>query len=128
MSKIWIRWDVLEELLSRIVADWVRHVWLEGILKVQIFTVGNGLDPLFDATTCLGARGAANSVAFDYSDEKGRVVHGDKTAWAVDDADLDAWVHPVGLGAINPHEMKADEDYLRVAACYDENGLKSPTS
>jgi hypothetical protein len=28
-------------------------------------------------------------------------------------------------GAINPHRLKDDETYFRVAAMYDSNGLKS---
>jgi hypothetical protein len=35
----------------------------------------------------------------------------------------DAWAHMVDEGAINPHKMKADDQYLRVAAFFDENGL-----
>lgn len=67
-----------------------------------------------------------NSVAFDYDDDLGQVINGEKTAWANKNADLDLWEHAVGPGAINPHKMKKDEEYLRVAACYDQNGLKSP--
>jgi galactosyltransferase len=67
-----------------------------------------------------------NSVAFDYNDDLGQVINGKKTAWAKENADLDVWVHAVGPGAINPHKMRRDEEYLRVAACYDQNGLKNP--
>jgi hypothetical protein len=66
-----------------------------------------------------------NSVAFDYDDDLGQVIEGRKTAWAKDNADLNAWVHAVGPGAINPHKMRRDEEYLRVAACFDNNGLKN---
>ncbi|KIW01493.1 uncharacterized protein PV09_06973 [Verruconis gallopava] len=65
-----------------------------------------------------------NRVAFDYDDSLGANLGGKKTAWAKEDADLDAWVHAVGSRAINPHKMRGDEEYLRVAACYDSNGLK----
>lgn len=64
-----------------------------------------------------------NEVAFDYNDDFGQVVDGQETAWAAADGDLSAWVHGVGLGAINPHKMKADEEYLKVAACFGTSGL-----
>jgi beta-1,3-galactosyltransferase 1 len=51
-----------------------------------------------------------NQRAFDY-DEEG--------------SDVWAWSHKVMEGAINPHRLKDDETYLRVAAMYDSNGLKS---
>lgn len=44
--------------------------------------------------------------------------------WAPKSADLNAWSHGVGPGSINPHKMKSDYDYLRVAACFDKNGVK----
>ncbi|KAI9770939.1 MAG: hypothetical protein M1840_002643 [Geoglossum simile] len=63
-----------------------------------------------------------NRTAFDYSPELAR---GDGTAWAAGGADLDTFVHAIGPGSINPHKMRSDEDYLRVAACYDKDGLIS---
>jgi hypothetical protein len=64
-----------------------------------------------------------NPVAFDYTDEHGEEIKGIKTAWAVPGDDLNAWVHGVGPGAINPHKMKTDDEYLQVAACYGPAGL-----
>jgi hypothetical protein len=68
-----------------------------------------------------------NEVAFDYNDQFGQVVDGQETAWAAADDDLSAWVHGVGPGAINPHKMRGDEEYLKVAACFGTSGLlRSP--
>jgi len=39
----------------------------------------------------------------------------------------DGW-HSVMEGSINPHQIKDDEVYLRVAALYDSHGLKKTTS
>lgn len=49
-----------------------------------------------------------NDVAFDY-DARGR--------------DPRAWSHRVMEGAINPHRMQWDEEYLEVASYFDEQGL-----
>jgi hypothetical protein len=62
-----------------------------------------------------------NPVSFDYGD---RGTLEDSSAWASDDVDLEKWVHPVGKGAINPHKMRDDETYLKVAACFYEGGLR----
>jgi beta-1,3-galactosyltransferase 1 len=51
-----------------------------------------------------------NQRAFDYEEEND---------------DVSAWSHKVMEGAINPHRLKDDETYLRIAAMYDSNGLKS---
>lgn len=64
----------------------------------------------------------SNEVAFDYDPAQAR---SDKSAWAAQTADLTRWVHAVGPGAINPHKMKTDEDYLKVAACFDGRGLRT---
>jgi hypothetical protein len=61
-----------------------------------------------------------NEVAFDYQELD---MRGDGTAFAADGADLESWAHGVGPGAINPHKMKGDEEYLKVAACFDERGV-----
>lgn len=37
--------------------------------------------------------------------------------------DVSAWSHQVLEGAINPHKMKLDEDYLEVAALFGKDGL-----
>ncbi|KIW01494.1 uncharacterized protein PV09_06974 [Verruconis gallopava] len=63
----------------------------------------------------------STQVAFDYYDDKAR---GDGTAWAPEDQDLNVLGHAMAPGALNPHMLKEDETYLRVAACYDKNGLK----
>ncbi|ODQ55380.1 hypothetical protein SAICODRAFT_29006 [Saitoella complicata NRRL Y-17804] len=46
-------------------------------------------------------------------------------AFDVDDnvEDLSGWVHRMGEGAINPHKMKTDEEYLRVARMFGEEGV-----
>ncbi|KAH8886099.1 hypothetical protein GQ53DRAFT_348432 [Thozetella sp. PMI_491] len=63
-------------------------------------------------------------VAFDYDDDAESLeINGIKTAWAKPWDDLDAWTHGVGPGAINPHKMKTDSAYLRVAACFGPDGL-----
>jgi len=61
-----------------------------------------------------------NEVAFDYQEKD---MRGDGTVFAKDGADLKGWKHAVGPKAINPHKMKSDEEYLRVAACFDESGV-----
>jgi Galactosyltransferase len=63
----------------------------------------------------------SNPIAFDY-EQKDAI--NETTAWARSETDQDAWEHAVGPMAINPHKMKDDETYLRVAACFDERGLK----
>lgn len=63
-----------------------------------------------------------NDVAFDYDATQAR--HKD-TAWAPRDANLMEWSHAMGPGAVNPHKMKTDEDYLKVAACFDWKGLRT---
>jgi hypothetical protein len=47
-------------------------------------------------------------------------------AFDLDEENSDAWAwsHKVMEGAINPHRLKDDETYLRVAGMYDSNGLK----
>jgi hypothetical protein len=61
-------------------------------------------------------------VAFDYYDDQAR---GDGTAWAPEDQDVDdSLYHGIAPGSVNPHQLKDDESYLRVAACYDSQGLK----
>jgi hypothetical protein len=58
--------------------------------------------------------------AFDYYDDKTR---GDGTAWAPQDQDVNILGHAMAPGALNPHLMKEEDDYLRVAACYSPSGL-----
>jgi beta-1,3-galactosyltransferase 1 len=65
----------------------------------------------------------SNQSAFDYSSEHTLTVNGKETAWAALDADLTLWSHGVGAGAINPHKMRADDEYLKVAACFGKDGL-----
>jgi hypothetical protein len=43
--------------------------------------------------------------------------------WVQYDDDPNAWGHKVLEGAINPHGMKLDEEYLRVASLFDREGL-----
>lgn len=61
-----------------------------------------------------------NEVAFDFKEKD---LRGDGTAFAKDGADLKGWRHAVGRGSVNPHKMKGDEEFLRVAACFDEGGV-----
>jgi hypothetical protein len=49
-----------------------------------------------------------NREAFDVSEDVG---------------DVSAWSHQVLEGAINPHKMKTDEHYLKVAALFNKDGL-----
>jgi beta-1,3-galactosyltransferase 1 len=59
---------------------------------------------------------------FDYDDH---FSNHDGTAWAPEGQDIDhAQWHAVAQGAINVHQLKGDDEYLRVAACFDENGVK----
>jgi beta-1,3-galactosyltransferase 1 len=51
-----------------------------------------------------------NSKAFDYDE-------GNEDVWA--------WSHRVVKGAINPHKLKDDDTYLKVAAMYDGNGVRA---
>lgn len=63
-----------------------------------------------------------NEVAFDYEEtDLQDQIH----AFAADDADLTKERHAVGLGSINPHKLTTDETYIKVAACFDENGVKT---
>lgn len=61
-----------------------------------------------------------NPVAFDYAETQLREAG---KGFATKDADLSEASHAVGPGAINPHKMKDDETYVKVAACFDENGV-----
>lgn len=61
-----------------------------------------------------------NEVAFDFAEKD---LRGDGTAFAREGADLKSWKHAVGRGAVNPHKMKGDESYLKVAACFDREGV-----
>lgn len=63
-----------------------------------------------------------NKVAFDYDQNDARNA---TTAWAKDGSDQEAWTHAVGRDAINPHKIKDDDTYLRVADCFNENGVKN---
>jgi hypothetical protein len=54
-----------------------------------------------------------NQQAFDYDEEN-------EDPWA--------WSHKVMEGAINPHRLKDDETYLKVAAMYDGSGVRSNSS
>lgn len=61
-----------------------------------------------------------NPIAFDYKDTE---LREEGEAFAAADADLSVWSHAVGPQAINPHKMKDDETYVKVAACFNENGV-----
>lgn len=61
-----------------------------------------------------------NEIAFDYEEKD---LRGDGTAFARDGADLKGWRHAVGRGSVNPHKMKGVEEYLKVAACFDKEGV-----
>jgi hypothetical protein len=61
-----------------------------------------------------------NEVAFDFEE---RELRGDGSAFAKDGADLGRWKHAVGPKAVNPHKMKGDDEYLKVAACFDGEGV-----
>jgi len=50
------------------------------------------------------------------------VPHG-SSPLAKDGEDLTGWSHAVGPNAINPHKIKDDEMYLKVASLWDEAGL-----
>ncbi|TID20973.1 hypothetical protein E6O75_ATG05738 [Venturia nashicola] len=62
----------------------------------------------------------SNDVAFGVEEKDFR---GDGTAFARDGADVKGWKHAVGRGSVNPHTIKGDEEYSRVAACFNEEGL-----
>jgi len=64
-----------------------------------------------------------SSIAFDY--EADEVLDGG-SAFAKKNANLDGWSHAVGPGAINPHKLRDDEDYLKVAACFSKDGVMYP--
>lgn len=61
-----------------------------------------------------------NEIAFDYEEKD---IRGDGTAFARDGADLKGWRHAVGRGSVNPHKMKGDGEFLKVAACFDREGV-----
>jgi beta-1,3-galactosyltransferase 1 len=62
-----------------------------------------------------------STIAFDYIGED-LLDASSACPWAGPNADLTKWVHAVGPGSLNPHKMKTDEDYLKVAACWDDAG------
>jgi hypothetical protein len=65
--------------------------------------------------------------AFEIEWSKSIRVADQDSAWANDSADLNNTnSHSVGKGAINPHRMKKDKDYLMVAACFGPDGPKKP--
>lgn len=61
-----------------------------------------------------------NEIAFDYDDtqllEQGK-------AFASPEADLSGWKHAVGPASVNPHKMRDDHTYVKVAECFDEHGV-----
>lgn len=64
--------------------------------------------------------------AFDFHDWFSKIEE-DGSAWAADkflNVDDQLW-HAMAPGAINPHQLKDDDVFLRVAQCYDNNGLKT---
>jgi hypothetical protein len=61
-----------------------------------------------------------NSVAFDYHEQDAR---NETTSAAKNFTSQNSWSHAVGPQAINPHKMKDDETYLKVAACFDNDGV-----
>jgi len=60
--------------------------------------------------------------AFDY-DREGE--NGDGTAWAnpLHFVDGESASHAIAAGSVVPGRLQNDETYLRVAACFDENGV-----
>lgn len=62
--------------------------------------------------------------AYNFGGEGKDGPRGKDTAWANKDANLHAGDHGVAVGAFNLHNLKEDDTYLQVAACFDENGLK----
>lgn len=77
---------------------------------------------LYDAKIPYNFVRLENPVAFDWGPAQGTkegILAGEKD-------DLTKWVHPVGPGAINPHKMKTDQQYMKVAALYDEYGQNKP--
>lgn len=65
-----------------------------------------------------------SNTAFDWNRDSKLKDDELDSPWSKEGTSLMDWSHPVGEGAINPHKMKDDKDYLQVAACFDENGLK----
>lgn len=63
--------------------------------------------------------------AYDFGGEDKDGPRNHETAWAHKEANLHAAKHGVAAGAFNLHNLKEDEDFLKVAACFDENGLKT---
>jgi hypothetical protein len=67
-----------------------------------------------------------NVAAFDFtfSDESRKQQ---QNVWAQEDDDFEEYEHAIGPGSINPHRLKDEHLFLKVAACWDENGmLKTP--
>ncbi|KAH7390016.1 hypothetical protein BKA66DRAFT_568923 [Pyrenochaeta sp. MPI-SDFR-AT-0127] len=61
-----------------------------------------------------------NPIAFDY---EATDLREEGKAFAAEDADLSGWRHAVGPEAINPHKLRDDETYIKVAACFDKEGV-----
>ena len=64
-----------------------------------------------------------NPVVFNYDDKQ---LLEEEKAFASADANLEGWLHAVGPQAINPHKLKNDATYVKVAACFNEQGVKVP--
>jgi hypothetical protein len=62
-----------------------------------------------------------SAIAFDYNGEN-QLDEKLDCPWAKPDADLNGWAHSVGPGSLNPHKMKTDVEYLKVASCWDGDG------
>ena len=62
-----------------------------------------------------------STIAFDYNGED-LLDPKSICPWAKATADIGKWAHSVGPDSLNPHKMKTDEEYLRVAACWDDAG------
>ncbi|KFA67975.1 hypothetical protein S40285_03534 [Stachybotrys chlorohalonatus IBT 40285] len=106
-----VTWDMLELLVS----------------LQDSFHVVAGED-MTNALLLMKGRQVANVVnmsgmeKFDYEDDDAR---GDGTAWARDQTHPDASSHAlVGSGVVAVHQLKDKKLWMRVAECFDEDGVK----
>lgn len=75
---------------------------------------------LYEANKAWSHVDLPNPIAFDYEETQ---LREEGKGFAAENADLTTWRHAVGPGAINPHKMRDDETYVKVAACFNGEGV-----
>ncbi|KAF2096309.1 hypothetical protein NA57DRAFT_58231 [Rhizodiscina lignyota] len=107
-----LTWDLVELVAKLHDANFITDDHEDRIHARLLYEAGEGYDIVR----------LENQEAFDWGPAKGT----EEDVVAGENDDLTKWVHPVGPGAINPHKLKKDSVYMKVAALYDEYGQKTP--